>query len=108
MASSGASLKINTSLIIFFAVLQVFDGILTYFGIRFSLATEANPILNYAAEKLPLMFAIIALKFIIVLGIFKLFILRKRIAGFANMMVLSGGVVFYCCVVFNNAVLVFF
>jgi hypothetical protein len=97
---------LNTSLILLFGLLHTADGIVTYFGLKFNYATEANPILVFFAGTMGLGLAIFALKLLCVEFIAWLFIDRRRIGSCWGTATLFSADAFYSWVVSNNILLV--
>lgn len=93
-------------LIILFALLQVADGIVTYFGLSFSGLEEANPVLNFSAELVGLGYSIVLIKAAGLAFIAFLFIDRHKARSRWIKATLTSSVAFYSWVVTNNVMLV--
>ncbi len=96
----------NALLIVLFGLLQVADGVVTYFGLGFASIDEANPALNVFVQVLGLggsitLFKLVGLSFIVFL-----FIDRRKMKSRWITATLASAVSFYSWVVSSNAVLV--
>lgn len=97
---------LNTTLILLFGLLHTADGIVTYFGLKFNYAAEANPILLFFAGTMGLGLAIFALKLLCVEFIAWLFLDRRKIGSCWGTATLFSADAFYSWVVSNNILLV--
>lgn len=97
----------NTLLIVFFALLQVADGIVTYLGLGlFDNVDEVNPILNFFVSGLGLGGAITLLKLLGLAFAAFLFFDRHKMKSRWITASLASAVTFYSWVVSNNMLLV--
>lgn len=97
---------VNALLILFFGVLHIADGLVTYHGLSFAAVDEVNPVLNYFAGLWGLGMAIMLLKLVILFVITCIFIDRHTIKSRWGTATLAWADTFYSCVVTNNFVLV--
>jgi len=93
-------------LIVLFGLLNIADGVVTYFGLSLFGLEEVNPMLNYCADSLGLGCSITVLKLAILCFIAFLFDNRRRMKSPWIAATLSSAVVFYGWVVANNLMLV--
>ncbi|MFM8333417.1 MAG: DUF5658 family protein [Candidatus Methylumidiphilus sp.] len=97
----------NTLLIVFFALLQVADGVVTYLGLGlFANVDEVNPILGLFAGRLGLAGAITLLKLVGLAFVAFLFFDRHKMKSRWITASLASAVGFYSWVVSNNVLLV--
>ncbi|MCQ8103686.1 DUF5658 family protein [Methylomonas sp. SURF-2] len=97
---------LNTSLILLFALLHAADGIITYFGLKFNYAAEANPVLLFFASTMGLGLSIFALKLLCMEFIAVVYFARRNIGSCWGTATLFSADAFYSWVVSNNVLLV--
>lgn len=97
---------IHSFLLVMFGLLHAADGVVTYFGLRFTNVDEANPVLVYAADNFGLGLSIFFLKLACLAVVAFLFSQRRRIKSCWSTAVLTSAVYFYCWVVGNNVLLI--
>jgi len=97
---------VNALFIVLFGLLQVADGVVTFFGLKFAEVDEANPVLVFAAELLGLGFSITLLKLAGLAFIAFLFFDRHKMKSRWITTTLGAAVTFYSWVVGNNLFLV--
>lgn len=97
---------VNALLIVFFGLLHIADGLVTYLGLSFAAVDEINPLLNYFAGLWGLGLAIALLKLAILFAITYIFIGRHTIKSRWGTATLAWADTFYSWVVTNNFVLV--
>lgn len=97
---------LNALLILFFGLLHIADGLVTYLGLSFAAVDEVNPVLNYFAGLWGLGLAITLLKLAILFVITYIFIGRHTIKNRLGTATLAWADTFYSWVVTNNFVLV--
>lgn len=93
-------------LIVVFGLLQVADGLVTFFGLHFDLVDEVNPVLNCCAELFGLGFSIALLKMAGLAFLTFMFLQRRKISNPWLLTTLVSANAFYIWVVVNNIVLV--
>lgn len=98
--------SLNRSLIVMFALLHAADGIITYFGLKFTLVDEANPILLVVAGITGLGLSIFILKLVCIGVIGLLFAARRNLGNCWSTASLISADAFYSWVVGNNLFLV--
>lgn len=96
----------NAFFIVLFGLLQVADGVVTFFGLKFAQVDEANPVLNYFAGLLGLGLSISLLKLAGLAFIVFLFFDRHKMKSQWITASLGSAVSFYSWVVSNNVLLV--
>jgi len=96
----------NTLLIVFFALLQIADGVVTYLGLSFANVDEANPVLGFFVGQLGLGGSITLLKLVGVVFALFLFFDRHKMKSRWITASLASAVTFYGWVVSNNVILV--
>ena len=96
----------NTFFIVLFGLLQIADGIVTFFGLKFAEVDEVNPVLNYVANFIGLGFSITLLKLAGLAFIIFLFYDRRKMKSRWITTTLALSVTFYSWVVSNNVILV--
>ncbi len=96
----------NTSLILLFGLLHTADGIVTYLGLKFDYADEANPVLLFFAGTMGLGLAIFLLKLLCLEFIAVLYFARRNMRGCLGTATLLSADAFYSWVVSNNIILV--
>ncbi|MCQ8105662.1 DUF5658 family protein [Methylomonas sp. SURF-2] len=97
---------VNALLILFFALLHIADGVITYLGLSFAPVDEVNPVLNYVAGLCGLGLAIALLKLAILSAIACIFFGRHTIKSRWGTATLASADTFYSWVVTNNVILV--
>jgi hypothetical protein len=97
---------VNGLFIVAFGLLQVADGIVTFFGLKFADVDEVNPLLNNVAEVLGLGYSITLLKLAGLAFIAFLFVDRHKMKSGWITTTLGVAVSFYSWVVSNNVMLV--
>ncbi|AEG01539.1 DUF5658 family protein [Methylomonas methanica] len=97
---------VNALLIVFFGLLHIADGLVTYLGLSFAAVDEVNPLLNYFAGLWGLGLAITLLKLAILFAIAYIFLGRDTIKSRWGTATLAWADTFYSWVVTNNFVLV--
>lgn len=97
---------VNALLIVFFGLLHIADGVITYLGLSFAPVDEVNPVLNYVAGLCGLGLAIASLKLAILLVIAGIFFGRHTIKSRWGTATLASADTFYGWVVTNNVILV--
>lgn len=96
----------KTLLIVIFALLQVTDGMVTYFGLNFAGVDEVNPVLNLFVELIGLGYSIAVLKLAGLVFVTFLFIERHKMKSLWITATLASADSFYSWVVVNNFSLV--
>ena len=96
----------NAFFIVLFGLLQVADGVVTFFGLKFANVDEVNPVLNFFAELLGLGPTITVLKLAGLAFIAFLFYDRHKMKSRWITTSLGVSVGFYSWVVSNNLILV--
>ncbi len=96
----------NAFFIVMFGLLQVADGIVTFFGLNFAEVDEVNPVLNFFAGWVGLGFSITLLKLAGLAFIAFLFYDRHKMKSRWITASLGLSVSFYSWVVSNNVILV--
>ena len=96
----------NTYFIVLFGLLQIADGIVTFFGLKLAGVGEVNPILNFFAEFLGLGFSITLIKLAGLAFIVFLFYDRHKMKSRWITTTLGLAVTFYSWVVSSNMILV--
>ena len=96
----------NALFIVLFGLLQVADGVVTFFGLKFAGVDEANPVLNYVSGLLGLGFSITLLKLAGLAFIAFLFFDRRKMKSRWITTTLGMADCFYSWVVSNNVILV--
>lgn len=96
----------NALLIVLFGLLQITDGIVTYFGLGFAKLDEVNPALNGLVGWLGLGYSITLLKLAGLAFIAFLFVDRNKMKSRWITATLASAVSFYSWVVSRNVVLV--
>jgi len=97
---------VNAFFIVMFGLLQVADGIVTFFGLNFAEVDEVNPVLNFFAGWVGLGFSITLLKLAGLAFIAFLFYDRHKMKSRWITASLGLSVSFYSWVVSNNVILV--
>lgn len=97
---------VNAQLIVFFGLLHIADGLVTYLGLSYAAVDEVNPVLNYFAGLWGLGLAITLLKLVILVVITCIFIDRHTIKSRWGTATLAWADTFYSWVVTNNFILV--
>jgi len=97
---------VNGLFIVVFGLLQVADGIVTFFGLKFAVVDEVNPLLNNVADVLGLGYSITLLKLAGLAFIAFLFVDRHKMKSGWITTTLGVAVSFYSWVVSNNVMLV--
>lgn len=105
-ASKATLMRLQAALIIFIALLNIADGVLTYLGLTFFDVAESNPVLDVFSSRLGLGSAIIFIKAIILYGLILMFIKRSCYRCYTNITTLFLTNVFYLWVVGNNTDLI--
>lgn len=96
----------NALFILLFGLLQIADGVVTFFGLKFAGVDEVNPVLNFCAELLGLGYSITLLKLVGLAFIAFLFFDRHKMRSRWITTTLGLAVTFYSWVVGNNVILV--
>jgi len=96
----------NTYFIVLFGLLQIADGIVTFFGLKLAGVDEVNPILNFFAGFLGLGFSITLIKLAGLAFIAFLFFDRHKMKSRWITTSLGLAVTFYSWVVSSNMILV--
>ncbi len=96
----------NTFFIILFGLLQIADGIVTFFGLKTAEVDEVNPVLNYMAEVFGLGYSIALIKLAGLAFIVFLFVDRRKMKSRWITTSLGLAVSFYSWVVSSNVILV--
>ena len=96
----------NAFFIVLFGLLQVADGVVTFFGLKFANVDEVNPVLNYVAEWIGLGFSIGLIKLAGLAFIAFLFYDRHKMKSRWITTSLGLSVSFYSWVVSSNVILV--
>jgi hypothetical protein len=96
----------NAFFIVLFGLLQVADGVVTFFGLNFAAVDEANPVLNCVAELVGLGESIVLLKAAGLAFVIFLFCDRRKMKSQWITASLGSAVSFYTYVVSNNVMLV--
>ncbi len=96
----------NAYFIVIFGLLQVADGIVTFFGLKFAEVDEVNPVLNFFADMIGLGFSITLIKLAGLAFIAFLFYDRHKMKSRWITTTLGLSVTFYSWVVSNNVMLV--
>jgi len=96
----------NTFFIVLFGLLQIADGIVTFFGLKLAGVDEVNPILNFFAGFLGLGFSITLIKLAGLAFIAFLFFDRHKMKSRWITTSLGLAVTFYSWVVSSNMMLV--
>ena len=96
----------NTYFIVLFGLLQIADGIVTFFGLKSAGVDEVNPILNFFAGYLGLGFSITLIKLAGLAFIIFLFYDRHKMKSRWITTTLGLAVTFYSWVVSSNMILV--
>lgn len=98
--------NMNTFFIILFGLLQIADGIVTFFGLKTAEVDEVNPVLNYMAEVFGLGYSIALIKLAGLAFIVFLFVDRRKMKSRWITTSLGLAVSFYSWVVSSNVILV--
>jgi len=98
--------EVNALLIVLFGLLQVADGIVTFFGLKCANVDEVNPVLNFFAGLLGLGLSITLIKLAGLAFITFLFFDRRKMKSRWITTTLGLAVAFYSWVVSNNMLLV--
>jgi hypothetical protein len=96
----------NAFFIVLFGLLQVADGVVTFFGLKTEVVDEVNPTLNYFVELVGLGCSITFLKLAGLAFIAFLFYDRHKMKSRWITTALGMSVSFYSWVVSNNVILV--
>ena len=96
----------NTFFIILFGLLQIADGIVTFFGLKTAEVDEVNPVLNYMTEVFGLGYSIALIKLAGLAFIVFLFVDRRKMKSRWITTSLGLAVSFYSWVVSSNVILV--
>jgi len=96
----------NAFFIVLFGLLQVADGIVTFFGLKFGNVDEVNPVLNFFAGLVGLGLSISVIKLAGLAFIVFLFLDRHKMKSRWITTGLFSSVSFYSWVVSNNVLLV--
>lgn len=96
----------NAFFIVLFGLLQVADGIVTFFGLKFAQVDEVNPVLNFFAGLVGLGLSISLIKVAGLVFIAFLFFDRHKMKSRWITASLVSAVSFYSWVVSNNVFLV--
>jgi hypothetical protein len=105
-AQESLEVFMKAALIILFGLLQIADGIVTYLGLNFFGLEEANPILNYFAGLIGLVYSMALLKLAGLSLIAILFLGRRKIKNHWFTAGVASAVVLYSWVVTNNVLLI--
>jgi len=97
---------INSSLILLFGLLHAADGVITYFGLKFDLVDEANPVLVFFAGTMGLGLSIFLFKLLFIEFIAVLYFARRNMGSCWGTATLLSADAFYSWVVSNNILLV--
>jgi len=97
---------LNSSLILLFGLLHAADGIITYFGLKFDLVDEANPMLVFFAGTMGLGLSIFLFKLLFLEFIAVLYFGRRNMGSCWGTATLFSADAFYSWVVSNNILLV--
>ncbi len=101
-------IPLQAGLIVLFAVLNISDGMLTYYGLIYCDLVEANPILDFVSRAFGTGCSIVVIKALIVVPLAYAFISRSSIQRCRGTLVLIMGNLLYFWVVGNNANLILF
>ncbi len=96
----------NAFFIIVFGLLQIADGVVTFFGLKSAEVDEVNPVLNFFAEQVGLGLSITLLKLAGLAFIVFLFCDRRKMKSRWITTALGLAVTFYSWVVSSNVILV--
>ena len=96
----------NAFFIIVFGLLQIADGVVTFFGLKSAEVDEVNPVLNFFAEQVGLGLSITLLKLAGLAFIVFLFVDRRKMKSRWITTALGLAVTFYSWVVSSNVILV--
>jgi len=96
----------NAFFIIIFGLLQVADGVVTFFGLQFARVDEVNPLLNVFVGLIGLAYSITLIKLIGLAFIAFLFYDRRKLKSRWITATLGLSVSFYGWVVGSNVILV--
>ena len=96
----------NAFFIIVFGLLQIADGVVTFFGLKSADVDEVNPVLNFFAEQVGLGLSITLLKLAGLAFIVFLFVDRRKMKSRWITTALGLAVTFYSWVVGSNVILV--
>lgn len=96
----------NAFFIIVFGLLQIADGVVTFFGLKSADVDEVNPVLNFFAEQVGLGLSITLLKLAGLAFIVFLFFDRRKMKSRWITTALGLAVTFYSWVVSSNVILV--
>lgn len=96
----------NAFFIIVFGLLQIADGVVTFFGLKSADVDEVNPVLNFFAEQVGLGLSITLLKLAGLAFIVFLFVDRRKMKSRWITTALGLAVTFYSWVVSSNVILV--
>ena len=105
-ANASERHDVNTYFIVLFGLLQIADGIVTFFGLKLAGVGEVNPILNFFAEFLGLGLSITLIKLAGLAFIAFLFFDRHKMKSRWITTSLGLAVTFYSWVVSSNMILV--
>lgn len=97
---------VNAFFIVLFGLLQIADGIVTFFGLKCAEVDEVNPILNFFADLIGLGYSITLLKLAGLAFILFLFFDRHKMKSRWITTTLGLAVSFYSWVVGSNMLLV--
>jgi hypothetical protein len=97
---------VNAFFIVLFGLLQIADGIVTFFGLKSAEVDEVNPVLNFFVELLGLGYSITLLKLAGLAFIVFLFFDRHKMKSRWITTTLGLAVTFYSWVVSSNVILV--
>ena len=97
---------VNTFFIVLFGILQIADGVVTFFGLTSAEVDEVNPVLNFFVELIGVGYSITLLKLAGLAFIVFLFTDRHKMKSRWITTTLGVAVTFYGWVVSNNMILV--
>lgn len=96
----------NAFFIVLFGLLQIADGVVTFFGLKSADVDEVNPVLNFFAAQVGLGLSITLLKLAGLAFIVFLFVDRRKMKSRWITTALGLAVAFYSWVVGSNVILV--